>query len=47
MLLDAGFVEWKEGMTYTDENDEVKSVVPDYDFTNLDKDTLIKLFTEE
>lgn len=45
LLLDAGFIEWKEGMTYTDENGDVKQVVPDYDFTNLDKDTLIELFT--
>lgn len=47
LLKDAGFVEWKEGMVYNDpETGEEKPVVPDYDFTNLDKDTLINLFQE-
>ena len=47
LLNDAGFVEWKEGMVYNDpETGEEKPVVPDYDFTNLDKDTLINLFQE-
>jgi hypothetical protein len=45
LLLDAGFTEWKAEMTYVDENGETKQVVPDYDFTALDKDTLINLFT--
>lgn len=47
LLLDAGFQEWKEGMVYNDpETGEEKPVVPNYDFTNLDKDTLINLFQE-
>ena len=47
LLEDAGFLEWKEGMVYDDpETGEEKPVVPDYDFTNLDKDTLINLFQE-
>jgi len=48
LLLDAGFVEWKEGMTKFDPETETEvAVVPDYDFTNLDKDTLIGLFTPD
>ena len=50
LLLDAGFQEWKEGMTIETTNEDgtvkVEPVVPDYDFTNLDKDTLINLFTQ-
>jgi len=47
VLLDAGFTEWKEGMTYVDpETREEKPVIPDYDFTSLDKDTLINLFQD-
>ena len=47
LLLDAGFQEWKEGMTKIDEETGKEvPVVPDYDFTNLDKDTLINLFQE-
>lgn len=47
LLEDAGFLEWKEGMVYNDpETGEEKPVVPDYDFINIDKDTLINLFQE-
>ena len=46
LLLDAGFTEWKEGMTRVDPDTQTEiPVAPDYDFTNLDKDTLINLFT--
>jgi len=48
LLLDAGFTEWKEGMTKFDpETEKEVPVTPDYDFTNVDKDTLINLFSEE
>lgn len=47
LLKDAGFVEWKKGMVYNDpETGEEKPVVPDYDFTTLDKDTLVNLFKD-
>ena len=45
LLLNAGFTEWKEGMTKIDEKTGKEvPVIPDYDFTNIDKDTLINLF---
>ena len=45
LLLDAGFTEWKDGMTKFDpETEKEVPVTPDYDFTALDKDTLINLF---
>jgi hypothetical protein len=48
LLLDAGFTEWKEGMTKFDpETEKEVPVTPDYDFTSVDKDTLINLFSEE
>ena len=48
LLLDAGFTEWKDGMTKFDpETEKEVPVTPDYDFTNVDKDTLINLFSEE
>jgi len=48
LLLDAGFTEWKDGMTKFDpETEKEVSVTPDYDFTSVDKDTLINLFSEE
>ena len=48
LLLDAGFTEWKEGMTWIDPDTQAEiPVTIDYDFTNLDKDTLIKLFSQE
>ena len=48
VLLDAGFTEWHEGMTIIDPTDMSETpLTPDYDFTNMDKDTLIKLFSEE
>lgn len=50
LLLDAGFVEWNDRMVrnITMEDGTVKTEVinPDYDFTNLDKDTLINLFQD-
>jgi hypothetical protein len=48
LLLDAGFTEWEEGMSWIDPDTQVEiPVTIDYDFTNLDKDTLINLFTPE
>jgi len=50
LLLEAGFTEWNEQMTkeVTNEDGTVKTeqVTPDYDFTNLNKDTLINLFQD-
>lgn len=48
VLLDAGFEEWNKDMKWIDPDTQVAiPVTPDYDFTNLDKDTLIKLFSNE
>ena len=45
LLIDAGFTEWNDKMTVVDpETGEQKPVIPDYDFTKVEKDTLINLF---